>query len=993
MGDLSLGKIQAALASATSEVTIAAANINFDFAVFKYDAPAEYQPLSTALTSQRRENAEFGDIHVTARRLATLFEGVCPSTPKLLKAYGTRASQICRTEDGISAKSKSSLFGQYLGVDATSIWAAATSSRSGSAVHIHLLACLLARIWSHSEAVSIWDQIVSCRREEITHKFMDSGNLPFSTLSAATQQTITLSSLAAWDASARAWLNTADAAMVKEQTQFFLICKNLTMPVNENGRLYDSIISAWICGLQTLERLINGAPHTIRDGSVLLAISAWHIYPNMMVFGVEKSAASTEVLMQDDLVAEGGTISVGLSRIERGDLNSEYLKECGVYWSMPLDRLRHYGKSVRRTRNLLDDARRMPFTDLLQVNLGAVLAEWQVPPRSRLEFVDGIIKIITLSASTRPSPLNKWADMILEPCFDYLQDTIKSDALLDLGSRRPDFIRVDIGMNESHEGHGWPILFGLCNILAVQSLLIGKAERIRFLLYIFSQRFPNISGAVILGGPEKIGVSRSHQKLRFWSTQLHRHQSPENTRGVQIQEGALDVPRFKVLQQDTVELPSSFRHDNGVDYVLLVGDPATAAIYVRTDAFGRNPEFQTSANRDLSIHDLKWFFDWELISCELLAQFLSRETPWSRQLKFLHKLSNIYNDESMKDSTISCRVFERPLLRPWQQRRALHPWVPDDSEVHDDENSNISKIQELATLCYLETGSHGVQTLPDSTLRAIIAFSVGDSIFVRSEVSPLVMSYLRTFRRQAPNHQLRANHICIQLVQDPWTGRQESQDSAHPGFTRLLGNIGKPGLTLLTTPSDLLVAERDPGTWKMANYAPFNGEFIDCFSRTSLHLTVLDWSLPVSDDKSYGQLTTEVHLAEAVVSVHDSGAWVGDVDLLTSLASVTRVRAECSRGHQLPVGDNEKLGAGSSSTSSASSSCVVSLDSWDEVLDPPMNGVSFVRARGNWVARLAVIGILKSRRRNTAVCPESSSEHCWQCLKVLSGDASRIFIL
>lgn len=123
MGDLSLGKIQAALASATNEVTIAAANINFDFAVFKYDAPAEYQPLSTALTNRRRQNAEFGEIHVTARRLATLFDGVCPSTPKLLKAYGTRASQICESEGGDSAESRAGLFGEYLGVDATSIWA------------------------------------------------------------------------------------------------------------------------------------------------------------------------------------------------------------------------------------------------------------------------------------------------------------------------------------------------------------------------------------------------------------------------------------------------------------------------------------------------------------------------------------------------------------------------------------------------------------------------------------------------------------------------------------------------------------------------------------------------------------------------------------------------------------------------------------------------------------------------------------------------------
>lgn len=121
-----------------------------------------------------------------------------------------------------------------------------------------------------------------------------------------------------------------------------------------------------------------------------------------MAFGVDTSAASTEVHMQDELVAEGGIISV-LSRIERGDLNTEFLNGSEVYWSMPLDRLIYYGKSVRRTRNLLDDARHMYFTDLLQANLGAVLAKWQVPQGLRLEYIDGIIKIITFSAAAKPN--------------------------------------------------------------------------------------------------------------------------------------------------------------------------------------------------------------------------------------------------------------------------------------------------------------------------------------------------------------------------------------------------------------------------------------------------------------------------------------------------------------------------------------------------------------------------------------------------------------
>lgn len=62
MSDFALGKIQAALASATNEVTVAAANLNFDFSLVKCEAPAEYKPLSSILTSKRRTEAEGGQM-------------------------------------------------------------------------------------------------------------------------------------------------------------------------------------------------------------------------------------------------------------------------------------------------------------------------------------------------------------------------------------------------------------------------------------------------------------------------------------------------------------------------------------------------------------------------------------------------------------------------------------------------------------------------------------------------------------------------------------------------------------------------------------------------------------------------------------------------------------------------------------------------------------------------------------------------------------------
>ena len=67
-----VGRIQNALMSATNKVVVTAANINFDFSMIKYEAPPEYRGISGALSSTRRQEAETGELHITARRLGAL---------------------------------------------------------------------------------------------------------------------------------------------------------------------------------------------------------------------------------------------------------------------------------------------------------------------------------------------------------------------------------------------------------------------------------------------------------------------------------------------------------------------------------------------------------------------------------------------------------------------------------------------------------------------------------------------------------------------------------------------------------------------------------------------------------------------------------------------------------------------------------------------------------------------------------------------------------
>ncbi|RYP82303.1 hypothetical protein DL769_001705 [Monosporascus sp. CRB-8-3] len=213
----SLGRIQAGFMQAAQELTVAAANLNFDFTLVKLEAPPEYRAIGDHLSPSRIREAETGPLHMTARKLGALFEDMCPHTPNLIKAYGMRASEISRevTEiDSDSLRGGNWIRTEYGGIDATSIWAAATSSKA--ALPIHLLACIIARMWKHTEATSLWVELVSERKRAIVSAF-ENGDPIQTAMASAVQQEITRDHLAKWDASARAWLQTADKARQRQE--------------------------------------------------------------------------------------------------------------------------------------------------------------------------------------------------------------------------------------------------------------------------------------------------------------------------------------------------------------------------------------------------------------------------------------------------------------------------------------------------------------------------------------------------------------------------------------------------------------------------------------------------------------------------------------------------------------------------------------------------------------------------------------------------------
>lgn len=174
----------------------------------------------------------------------------------------------------------------------------------------------------------------------------------------------------------------------------------------------------------------------------------------------------------------------------------------------------------------------------------------------------------------------------------------------------------------------------------------------------------------------------------------------------------------------------------------------------------------------------------------------------------------------------------------------------------------------------------------------------------------------------------------------------------------------------------------DPGAWRVTSYAKFDGTPDDCFGKTTMHISLLEWTYPLITTHSYGQRDVEGVIIEAVVSVRDGGVWVADVDVVSAMQNITRLPPRAS-------GPGQTTAAGSITFSP---SCkyhdraatkklgLTALDTWDEILDISPNEYVVVRSHKNWLARLAITSVLgnKMQAGQIGVCPEDT------CFSVLT---------
>ncbi|CAI7567305.1 unnamed protein product [Penicillium pancosmium] len=996
----SIGRIIGSAINGSFEPTVALANLNFDFTLIKVDAPREFAGVGSQLSTQRRNDAETGSSHVLARKLGALFRDVVPSTPELVKAYGTRASAIFNTTQ-TNGDLQHGMFASTVGVDGTSMWAAATSGKQ--AIACHLLACLLARIWDAPEAISYWIELIMRRKEEINSENEHFGD---PALMVASQESFQREDLAAWDASARAWLRIADTAMGLKRTQLRLIMDNISIPVNGKVDSYDSIMDAWKSSLQQVESLLVGHPQEARDGAIILGLDAWHLYPDLIVLGsVEK-----EVKQNDPLFKDRGILTVGLT----GERSTGHR---GVYWSLPLRHLRHYGLPVTRKRSInIGEGTRITIDQFILVITSAYLRAWDdgsLPTESVLSFFAEIsLKVheefqnLRGNASEIPAADKRasWPNILAESALSYVRATGPERKLLEklwnLGkSHSPLFRDTQPFFN----------FFTVSNLLRTAKTTEEKIGVLREIARPFCDRYTHPS---IMKESHEYATAFPQVK-RTLTGEVKEHHTrwmSYETEDITVQEEAEeDVSPFiemtwlaednpwaehfaESTHEENQEEQSSSKptdsQDNRQVYrealqkrkseLLVMGESVEPSIYLvysedRLSAEVRSDGYETPVRPGLYVSVIGDD------TCQLLrliekriedkddAIFKRRVADEAELFASKVRLTTDRKRRMFNTTKVSFQECARLMVKDIKFRLGGLP-----------EGTILCGIAEITDLYRrLDGATVDVRSvkLDLSEARWLISAVNSRSMLLGNFVEAIGLDHAASFACIAMLETGSFNldpgqlenvmalsavdslHVASCLLHDP-------SDSSHRfRIQRLTGNIGRAGVAFLVPPVEPMIKKYDAiNEWQLLDYSNFDGRLENNFSSTSLQLSFTEATLPINVGYS-GGVDTEAFFLESLISVFDSGQWVADIDVLKALKSTSVYR--------VPSCPDIKSRDGIPK--------YTSVDRFAEMLCQHDN-TCIVRAWKNWQARLAATSICIANGHSVVVMCE---EVCWKCVEIL----------
>ncbi|KAI1754916.1 hypothetical protein F4782DRAFT_528266 [Xylaria castorea] len=1006
------GKLQASATSISNENTAALININLDFSLFRCVTKPEFLPIGSSLTSKRREEAENGPIHRTACTLGFLFSDALPDVPTLFKAYGRRVSEII-AQPNINPQGTASdgPFQSFVGADCTSIWAAATSSDASIAVH--LLACLLACAFDSKTATSIWFEIVQERKQQVDKLLKDNKMIhPYTIM--ASRQVITRPDLAAWDTSARAWLRRADESKSWEKHQFAIIVGNINLPYTSPGTTYSKVMTTWTKSMKVLNNLLDNIPQQASDRAILLAISSWHLHPSLLVF----QDKATKVDFKDKLFLPSAVLTVGL----------EYQLQAGctdIRWSLALSHLRYYGDPVSVRSN--EELSRVTMPQFWLVALGSLFRLWELRGSDivgAISWLDALGDMISAAAGEEYVEIN-WIRSFCGAAKTFLDgDERRREVNLQLvkfGWRRATCLfGKDQGIQQP--------FFGLLNTYVLRALkeedsaskgfaylrgltsnpkIDGNEVLISFTTFVQGDFYSEWATAIPVSClPSQNNVQHyrwihfdnretlSKQRLNFLQQRQRIIQGmgedcqiishPDNIPFTPRGEGMLGSRLWPnpppVLKRSEFEFQRIFqeillesREENTGGFSIWVdntsGESLIQQITSRSNTTGSTQESLTVL-KELKISQavISYLRSITLPAPNMPGQILKRKrssgsvnetqyisngadnsgapnglmtrhnrpsTAFLQSVTALQIATIMYNQ--LPGATISLRLVDMELHKAsWlpdsfaeeqDNLRMYQHWIPRISAT--DWFQKMTRAEAFGCIALFESGRFNIKK---EHLADVLTLCSEDSIFVAGI-----------------------------MLGDP-----SSQSPSGPQIRHLVGSIGQAGLVLLVSPLNPRVRPTgyNPGS---VQHKQYDGRRENKFESVSLHLSFTEWKMPL-DWASTGEIDQEVFLLESVLSVMHSGQWIGDIDVLELEKSPVDVfETDCK-------GDCEVEGTDHTQTME-----LISLDTWEELLDPPPS-VGVFRARSNWAARLAAASILSQQNNAHSILLIGGTQLCWKCL-------------
>ncbi|KAI1322120.1 hypothetical protein F5Y16DRAFT_413434 [Xylariaceae sp. FL0255] len=968
----SIGQFDASAAKFSAEATNALVNVNLEFSLF---------------TKQNRiQEAEGGVRHGVARKLGVLFKDkdILPSTPELIRAYGLRASEIAQKAAAFNhgGAGSSGVFEDMIGTDATTLWAAATSGRA--AIHCHLLACMLARIWDPPEATSIWVEIITRRKITLRQRLEEEGELEYELVQALAEE-IRRADIFDWDASARAWLRVADKAMGRQQTQAKLIIDNLDLPVNSKPDTYDSCL----LGMQQ------------------------------------------EIKQNDSLFTGRGVLTVGLEPSPRvaNDRNS-------VYWSLPLAHLRYYGRlPVTRLRSIRStDRDRLTVDELLWAMLAAYIQTWDdgsIPTTSVLQYVNTVA--IELHSALPHGPRStdgadsSWLDHLqsrrfcpgfgspflgafnvetylkagssIEAKIELLREIASSMSSEETSTSDRNFIityrsPLSNGLNMYEQGQSQSFFEYATAIPEVGSYRNSKKTHRRWIVLpndLFTAHKEDIESQEndiktqeIQIGSLKEDIEARRKKTQTLKEELiagekkieDRRKEIENLREEASQSSDPKQPTFsrrggrrealyhgehgggshayiekhtttrsrpaQASRQGPFRLQvtpySATSSDSAVDFAPVYGDPENIALLRITTpvihSAESKPASQDTKEYQLSVGQIMRLFQRETVDFNQCARNLMVSGACFKRVLAMTFIEDMYR--KMEGATIDVRAVQVDLDDALWVGSALKQGDTGSSHVDDHnryrQGKYLSSNRVDAATCFaciamMETGSYNLN--PDE-LKSVFALCAADSLYVASS-----------------------------LLQDP-----ASRDPG-PLIQRFTGNIGKAGMSFMVPPKEPEIRRYDSiDEWYQYDHNTFTGEMEDCFQATTLHISFSDAWQAINVNFSGGR-DVEAYFLETLVSVYNRGEWIAELDISGAMANKGLIREYVTMKPCLSICNPGEYAME-----------LISIDNFAEMIIPPKRP-GLVRAKGNWEARLAAASLCIAKGYQVVLKPEDTCLACF----------------